>query len=295
MNMKCEPTPYADQATRLRELVGLSATEAGAGDDRPPLLAVGASCPGSGSTTVALQVSQALAQQGTRCALIDADREQPQIAQRLNVMSHGTLSDVLLGRLTLNEVAHPLCDECLVVPGGGDDVDALLTAPEAKARLDETWRRLARRVDLIVVDVGSRFSPWWEQCWRDADLALWTTLVDREAVLGTYAAIKLAHVSGVTGKASGLVVNRCGSPREAVDVHRRIAGSCQRFLGETLLQGPPLVDIDDRRSEADDDPARQRRRVESAVAPLAAWIERQLLAAVAASPRASDERAASVA
>ena len=268
--MNGETHPYDDQAARLRELVGLAASGDPTAEQRPRLVVVGAGRRKTGTTTVAIQLATAVAQQGTRCALIDANFRQPQVAETLGVTVAGSLWDVLAGRLTLNEVAQSVRPELLVVPGGASDANA----PAGADQLDNVLLPLASRAELIVVDVGCQISPWLEHCWSVADLALWTTTGDRRAVLDSYAAIKLAHGSGLTRVPMGLIVNRCESPREALDVHRRIAGSCRRFLGETLLQVPPLF-------AAEEHPTRP----EAAGAPrsLAVWVEKQLQPAAAAS------------
>jgi MinD-like ATPase involved in chromosome partitioning or flagellar assembly len=92
-----------DQASRLRNLVRRSLWTADSGAALPRVVAVAGGKPGSGCTTVAINVAAAIAQQGWRTVLIDADRQHPEIAARLNLTAQRTLSDTLAGNCDIHE------------------------------------------------------------------------------------------------------------------------------------------------------------------------------------------------
>src|SRR5215213_421510 len=97
-----------DQASRLRNLVRRSAWPADVGDSNlPRIITVAGGKWGVGCTTVATNVAAAIAQQGWRTVLIDADRSSPTVARDIALSPQATLADVLQNRCDVHECLLP--------------------------------------------------------------------------------------------------------------------------------------------------------------------------------------------
>ncbi len=89
-------------------------------DTPPRVLMVSSAMPSEGKTTVAVNLALALADAGQRVALIEADLRRPRVTSYLGLVNGVGLTNVLTGRVRLEEVAQPYGEDGdLVVIGAG--------------------------------------------------------------------------------------------------------------------------------------------------------------------------------
>jgi capsular exopolysaccharide synthesis family protein len=87
--------------------------------DRPSSIVVTSSLPGEGKSTTTINLAIALADAGTRVALVDADLRRPSVARYLGIEGEVGLTTVLIGRATLEDVVQPFGNGFLdVLPAG---------------------------------------------------------------------------------------------------------------------------------------------------------------------------------
>lgn len=115
---------------------------------------------GDGKSAVTANIALALAQSGRRTLVIDADSEKQDLRRILSdgLAAEGGLSDVLTGRLPLQDALHP------VMNGRGLDLDMLhfgtradavaevLLTGEANHVLDEVFHEAKRLYDFVLID-----------------------------------------------------------------------------------------------------------------------------------------------
>ena len=90
------------------------------GTGRPArVIAVSSAMPGEGKTTTSANLAVALAETGARVALVDADLRRPRVAAVMGLEGAVGLSDLLVGRAELSDVAQPWGRVSLdVIPAG---------------------------------------------------------------------------------------------------------------------------------------------------------------------------------
>ncbi len=80
---------------------------------------VTSSIPSEGKTSTTINLAIALADAGKRVALLDADLRKPKVAEYLGIEGGAGLTDVLIGRASVNDVMLPWGGRSLyVLPAG---------------------------------------------------------------------------------------------------------------------------------------------------------------------------------
>ncbi len=120
-------------------------------DDRPQSIVVTSSLPGEGKSSTTINLALALADAGTRVALVDADLRRPAVARYLGLEGAVGLTTVLIGRASIEDVIQPWGDGNLhVLPSGQVPPNpSELLGSHAMAHLLDT---LTERYDVVLVD-----------------------------------------------------------------------------------------------------------------------------------------------
>ena len=113
---------------------------------------VSSASPGEGKTTVAANLALSLAQKGKKVVLIDLDLRNPSILRAFGKKEkrYG-ISEVLQGKVPLNEVIEPYSDTTLKIIPGGKPVQLtakLLNSPA----LELIFKVLKNQADCIIID-----------------------------------------------------------------------------------------------------------------------------------------------
>jgi receptor protein-tyrosine kinase len=120
-------------------------------DNPPRVIVVGSAVPGEGKSTLAVNLSAALAQSGSRVALVEADLRRPRVARYLGLVEGSGLSNVLSGTATVDDVLQTWRDPRLQVLAAGP------MPPNPSEMLGSTQMRillasLRETYDYVVVD-----------------------------------------------------------------------------------------------------------------------------------------------
>ena len=233
------PSDQAADLRRLMRLAGLSpAPEAG----RSPLLwAVTSGKGGVGVTTVAVNLAVALGLSGRRTVLVDANLDGPDASALCGTFDGPGLPDVLAAGRSIHEVLRLGPGGIQLLPGQwADERKDYATADYAIAdydRLVRELRGLGPHADVVVLDIGAGQSRLARRFWQAADGVLLVTSPDALSIMNSYAAVKLLRPAAGTLICS--TVN-LAEDDAAAEVHARLARSCHRFLGQTLIAAGEL-------------------------------------------------------
>ena len=219
-----------DQATDLRQLARQRNPLGGAPCQGAPLVVVSGGSHGVGTTTVAVNLAVALARQGRRTVLVDADLQRGGRIRFHAQRDPGNVVDVLAGRCGVHEVLARGPAGVQVLMGAAVENDANACSAAAHERFVGQLRSLAPHAEVVVLDVGNSRSPIVRRFWQAAD-AIWTiTTPDDEAILACYGTIKSLLADGAS-LAVQPFVNGAASENIAADVQGRLTEACRRFLG----------------------------------------------------------------
>ena len=222
-----------DQASELRKLVLRSVRQqVNAAGPAPRLIVVAAGKGGVGATTMAVNLSVALAEHGSRVVIVDTDLSASGVASVANLCGLGdaeTAGDVLSARRDIHEVLERGPAGIQVVPGLFNSTSERAWGEAAQQRLLRQLNTLGKHADIVVLDAGDGGQGFLQRCCVTADRVLLVTTADRMSVMDTYACIK-SSLADLGQQQLGLIINCCSELGVSRDVHERIDQSCRRFL-----------------------------------------------------------------
>lgn len=225
-----------DQADELRTLVRHfdqpHATDP-ARARRPQRIVVSSGKGGVGTTTIAVNLAVALSLAGKRTALVDADLNRADVTEYCHVENNLTVADVLAGRRNIAEVLQRGPAGVLVARGAWGSSELANCSPEAQERLLDELAAQGAALDFVVLDAGSGLNRVIRRFWRSADLLLLVAAPEAQAIMDTYAAIKVLISSEFAAPVRSFV-NLAADEVAAEAVHERLSEACQRFLGLSI-------------------------------------------------------------
>ncbi len=229
-----------DQADELRRIVLRTTVESRAASlPSPPLVVIGGGRRGVGVSTIAVNVTAALARQGQRVVLVDGDFQQPDATRLCRLQPSDELSNVLSGERTIHESLQCGPAGCQVLPGIGSVQGENECSAAAQQGLLAELAKLGRHADFVIVDAGNQPNAAAVRFWQAADLVLLPTTADSSTIMDSYAAIKTALAVGPL-RSLLTVINRSNDPVQASEAQQRLQRSCVKFLRLTPVLGPTL-------------------------------------------------------
>lgn len=254
-NMPLHPAaPHDDQATRLRRMMQSAQPDAAAPIAKPsaPTIAIASGKGGVGKTSLAVNLTIALAKLGHRTTLLDGDLGLGNADLLCGISSRAHLGHVLAGSHTVDQIALPIAKRATLIPGASGLPEL---ADLKEDRLADLSRRLApidASSDALVIDCGAGIGSGVLSFARAADYLIVVTTPEPTAITDAYALLKSLSLadrkvppggtsqgSGGSGGGGGLVITQPRSIDEATSVHRRLDAVSRKFLGRDL----PLVGV----------------------------------------------------
>ena len=226
-----------DQADELRNLVLKSARRATAvGGPVPWLVVLAGGKGGVGTTTLAVNLSVALAGQGQRVVLVDANLDRPDVATLCQLEERYSLADILAARRSIHEVLESGPGGIQVLPGSWAPGRVTDCSEFAQQRLLHDLKVLGPHADMVLLDVGTGSGAVAGRFWWAADHVRLVTTPDTVSIMDAYATIKALLPRGQTVPIRA-IVNQTTDSEMAQTVHQRIDQSCRRFLGLEIAAG----------------------------------------------------------
>ena len=234
-----------DQATELRKLVLRAMREQPIITGPPPrLIVLTGGKGGVGVTTIAVNLSVALAEQGSRVVIVDADMYRSDVATLCGLGDYQEGTNLLDASRDIHQVLTPGPAGIQILPGlrvhGLNEPGRHDTGRNNRSvgeisyeRLQRQFLSLGRHADIVILDLGSGSGELIRRFSSTADQVLLVTTPDGVAVMDAYARIK-TDLALASKESLRLVVNLTTDATQATDVHRRVDGSCQKFLGAAI-------------------------------------------------------------
>lgn len=231
MNPVIMPPPMNDQATLLRELVS---------DKREPefrnkivgmrSVAILSGKGGVGKSNIAVNLALALADQGLRVAILDADLGLANIDILFGVIPKFNLGHVLRGDKELSEIVFKVGERVSIIPGGAGLRELADLDEQRQAWMIERLSFLENDTDILLLDTSAGLHKNVLVFAMASDLTILLTTPEPTAIRDSYSVLKSLCQSTNGNINVGLVVNMTSDEKEALLVSERIVSAAEQFL-----------------------------------------------------------------
>ncbi|MBK1614557.1 cobyrinic acid a,c-diamide synthase [Rubrivivax gelatinosus] len=209
------PSPPADAARAARPRARISAITSGKG--------------GVGKTFIAANLAAALARQGRRVLVLDADLGLANLDVVLNLYPKLTLHDVFTGKCTLDEALLPAPGGFTVLLAGSGMVEYSRMTPEVRDQLLRVITEVAPRFDHVILDTGAGISDVVLYAVSLADDVVVVATPEPTSLTDAYATIKvLATTQG--RRLMQVLVNQARRPGEGRVVRQQLQAVVDRYV-----------------------------------------------------------------
>jgi len=195
---------------------------------------------GVGKTSVTVHVATALAEQGLRVGVVDADFALGNVDVMLGLSPRWHLGHVIAGERSLDDILLEGPRGIRIAPAGSG-VRSLTALDAAQwARLSHAIDDFSSRVDVLLLDTATGIGDTVLDVVALADCTLVVTTFDPAALVDAYALVKLVDALDDT-QDIGVLVNATRRVTDADTAFRQLSLVSQRFLGRTLRDAGAIV------------------------------------------------------
>ena len=223
-----------DQATMLREMLKRSDETKHREHDGDPArlslaITIASGKGGVGKTNVTVNLATALAQQGLRTIVFDADLGTANADVLCGLDPKENIEAVVAGRRTLREIMITGPGGFELIPGssGGSELAAL--SPDRRNSLLRQLGELESEADVLLIDVAAGVGSDVMGFASAADALIVVATPEPTSVTDAYAFIKSIR-RHAPERVPDLLINASDSEEEAREVHQRMDRACRQFL-----------------------------------------------------------------
>jgi len=197
------------------------------------ILAVTSGKGGVGKTFISANLAAALARQGRRVLVLDADLGLANLDVLLNLFPKITLHDVFTGKSTLEDAVLPVPGGFSVLLAGSGMVEYSRMTPEIRDQLQRVITEVAPRFDHVLLDTGAGISDVVLYTVSLAGEVLVVVTPEPTSLTDAYATIKvLATTQG--RRRFNLLVNQTRKMGEGRAVRQQLMQVVERYVNPGL-------------------------------------------------------------
>jgi flagellar biosynthesis protein FlhG len=220
-----------DQAERLRQLTLATTVQQRVVKQRkvPRVITVTSGKGGVGKTNLVVNLGIALSRLGPRVVVMDADLGLANVDILMGIVPMHSLSDVVRGTKTLEEIVISGPEGMKVIPGGSGLADLANLSYEQRDRLLDGLLALENMAEIMLIDCSAGLSRTVLSFISAADEVIVITTPEPTAITDAYGITKVVTKYKIHDRIN-LVVNQVRDYREANEIAGRFADVSRKFL-----------------------------------------------------------------
>lgn len=197
------------------------------------VLAVTGGKGGVGKSNVSVNVAVALAEQGKRVVLLDADLGLANIDVLLGITSGRNISDVLAGDAELKDIMVPGPGGVKIIPASSGTQQMANLGEQEHAGIIGAFSELGDQMDVLIVDTAAGISRTVTNFVRAAQETLIVVTDEPTSVTDAYALIKVLNRDCKMDRFR-VLANMVRSPKEGQNLFNKLMKVTDRFLDVSL-------------------------------------------------------------
>ena len=220
-----------DQASKLRVLARGQAPESPLFRSR--VMAITSGKGGVGKTNVVAGLAIALANQGQKVVVLDADFGLANIDILLGLAPTHTLEHVLRGEKVLEEIMVEGPRGIQVIPASSGIQELTRLDAASELRLIQGLQRVSEGQDWLLIDTAAGIHDSVIKLIMAAQEIVLVTTPEPTSLVDAYAMVKVVHLRDAT-KPIWLLINNSQTETEAEETIEQLQAATLRFLGREL-------------------------------------------------------------
>lgn len=197
------------------------------------VLAVTGGKGGVGKSNVSVNMAVALAQQGKRVVLLDADLGLANIDILLGISSGRNIADVLSGEAELRDILVPGPGGIHIIPASSGTQRMANLGEQEHAGIIGAFSELGDEMDVLIVDTAAGISRTVTSFVRAAQETLMVVTDEPTSVTDAYALIKVLNRDCKMDRFR-VLANMVRTPKEGQALFNKLSKVTDRFLDVTL-------------------------------------------------------------
>ena len=225
INFSVNPKQFnADQASGLRRMSKPKPVR---------VITIASGKGGVGKTNVSVNLAIALAEQGKKVTILDADLGLANIDVMLGLHSDKNLSHVMNGECDLEEILLDGPNGIKVIPASSGVKNMAEMSPAQHAGLVSAFSELSHEIDILLVDTAAGISDSVVSFSRAAQEVIIVVCDEPASITDAYALIKLLSKEQDIFKFH-ILANMVSGPQQGREVYEKLSKVSNRFLDVAL-------------------------------------------------------------
>ncbi|WP_177408670.1 flagellar synthesis regulator FleN [Pseudomonas sp. M30-35] len=188
---------------------------------------------GVGKTNVSVNLAMALAEQGRRVMLMDADLGLANIDVLLGLTPKRTLADVISGECDMRDVVIQGPCGIRIVPAASGTQSMVQLTPMQHAGLIQAFSDISENIDVLIVDTAAGIGDSVVSFVRAAQEVLVVVCDEPTSITDAYALIKLLNRDYGMNRFR-VLANMAHTPQEGRNLFAKLSKVTDRFLDVAL-------------------------------------------------------------
>jgi flagellar biosynthesis protein FlhG len=188
---------------------------------------------GVGKTSVTVNLAVALAAQGRRVMLLDADLAMANVDVLLGLNTHANLSHLLDGSCELEDIIYPVAEGVSLVPAASGVSRLANLTPSEYAGLIHAFSEYSEPLDVLLIDVAAGIADGVITFTRAAQEVIVVVCDEPASITDAYALIKVLNREHQVTRFQ-VLANMVANNIEGQALFSKMAAVCDRFLDVSL-------------------------------------------------------------
>lgn len=197
---------------------------------RARVLAITSGKGGVGKTNVSTNLAIALARQGSRVCVFDADTSLANVNILLGIQPAMTLEHLLDGRAGIEDIIVKAPGDISIIPAASGIAEFTRLPPGRQKLLLDALKSLEQSHDYLIIDTAAGIGSNVTMFLQSVEHCLLVVTPEPTSLTDAFALMKVLRQQRCETRVH-ILTNMVDSYPESIDVYKRLGAACNRYLG----------------------------------------------------------------